>query len=114
MHDDRDALALRRAAEAAAAAGDYDIAIEEEFRAIARGLSERGVVTTFPGTTAHGFAGLASVAFPGAGESLEQAASLFDGVRYLGDAGTENGWIMIRSLERTLRESKPRLDEAFA
>jgi hypothetical protein len=114
VDDDRDAGSLRRAAEAAAASGDYALAIEEGFRAIARGLAERGVVTTFPGTTAHGFAGLASGAFPDAANSLEQAASLFDGVRYLGDAGTETNWIVIRSVERTLRGSRPRLDEAFA
>ena len=114
VNDDRDAAALRRAAETAAAAGDYAVAIEEGFRAIARGLAERGVVTTFPGTTAHGFAGLASGAFPEAAGSLEQAASLFDGVRYLGDAGTESNWVVIRSVERSLRESRPRLDEAFA
>jgi hypothetical protein len=113
LDDDRDAAALRRAAEQAAAARDYALAIEEEFRAIARGLSQRGVVTTFPGTTAHGFAGLAAVTFPESAGSLERAATLFDGVRYLGEVGTEKDWIVLRTLESTLRETKPRLETAL-
>ena len=39
---------MRRAAERAAAAGDYTTAIAELFRALARGLAERTVVTTHP------------------------------------------------------------------
>jgi hypothetical protein len=112
--DLRDAVALRRAAEAAANAGDYATAIEEGFRSIARGLAERGVVSTFPGTTAHGFAALAAVPFPLAATALERAAGLFDGVRYLGSAGTEQDWTVVRDLERDLARSRPRLDEAFA
>ena len=50
--DERDSVTLRRAAERAAASGDYATAIAEAFRSIARGLSERTVMTTFPGTTA--------------------------------------------------------------
>jgi hypothetical protein len=112
--DSRDALALRRSAEAAASAGDYSTAIEEGFRSIARALAERGVVTTFPGTTAHGFAALAARPFPASAELLERAAGLFDGVRYLGATGTEAGWLVVRDLERDLANTKPQLDEAFA
>jgi hypothetical protein len=112
--DDRAALTLRRSAEAAANAGDYATAIEEGFRAIARGLAERGVVDTFPGTTAHGFAALAAVPFPASGRDLDHAADMFDGVRYLGSAGTQSGWQSVRDLERELSRTRPRLDEALA
>jgi hypothetical protein len=112
--DDRAALTLLRAAEAAARAGDYSAAIEEGFRSIARGLAERGVVSTFPGTTAHGFAALAVVPFPASAETLQGAADLFDGVRYLGAQGTESDWLVVRGLERELGRTRPRLDEAFA
>jgi hypothetical protein len=111
--DERDAAALRRAADAAAAAGEFATAIEEGFRSIARGLAERGVVTTFPGTTAHGFSAFAAVSFPASRSTLEHAADLFDGVRYLGAAGTESGWILVRNLERELARARPRLDEAL-
>jgi Domain of unknown function (DUF4129) len=112
--DDRAALTLVRAAEAAARAGDYSTAIEEGFRSIARGLAERGVVSTFPGTTAHGFAALAVIPFPASTGTLPRAADLFDGVRYLGATGTESGWLVVRDLERELGRTRPRLDEAFA
>ncbi len=114
IEDERDALALRRSAEAAANAGDYTTAIEEGFRAVARGLSERGVVSTFPGTTAHGFAQLAAGPFPQTGSALERAAALFDGVRYLGAPGTESDWIIVRDLDRELGRTRPILDEALA
>jgi hypothetical protein len=105
--DDRDSSALLRAAERAASAGDFATAIEEGFRALARGLSERLVVTTFPGTTAHGFALEAAEAFPDSRGDLASAANTFDGVRYLGASGTEANWLAIRTLEADLRASRP-------
>jgi hypothetical protein len=110
--DDRDSTALRRAAERAAAAGDFTTAIEEGFRSIARGLAERVVVTTFPGTTAHGFALEAAVSFPQARDDLANAANSFDSVRYLGRAGTEAEWLAVSALERSLRSSRPVFDRA--
>ena len=108
--DDRGADELRRAAERAAAAGDFATAIEEGFRAIARGLAERTIVTTFPGTTAHSFAVQAAGAFPDLGEELSAAADAFDAVRYLGVAGTEAAWVTVRSLETRLRATRPLLE----
>jgi hypothetical protein len=111
--DDRTSVALRRAADTAAASGDFATAIEEGFRSIARGLAERGIITTYPGTTAHGFAALAIVPFPDSSQRLEHAADLFDGVRYLGVSGTESGWLLIRDLEQMLSRARPRLDESL-
>ena len=109
--DDRDASNLRRDAERAAAAGDYTTAIEDAFRAIARGLSERTVLATFPGTTAHGFANEATTSFPEFATQLTAAANSFDGVRYLGFEGTREQWLAVSELERQLRSAKPLLAE---
>jgi hypothetical protein len=106
--DVRDSNTLRDAAERAASAGDFATAIAEEFRAIARGISERGVLSTFPGTTATGFARNAGASFPASATELRAAAMSFDAVRYLGRSGSEAEWIAVRALERTLRAAKPR------
>jgi hypothetical protein len=112
--DERDSVTLRRAAERAAAAGDFGMAIAEAFRAIARGMAERTVLRTFPGTTAHGFARQAATSFPAASEGLRSAADSFDRVRYLGAEGTEAEWLAIAILERDLRNAKPRSDSELA
>jgi hypothetical protein len=109
QHDDRDAAAIRRAAETAAAAGDFELAIAEMFRSTARGLAERTVVTTSPGTTAHDFAVRAATAFPDFAEALSAAATSFDGVRYLGRAGSPDEYAALAALERGLRAARPQL-----
>jgi hypothetical protein len=105
--DERDSVVLRRDAERAAAAGDYTTAIAEEFRSIARALTERAVVTTFPGTTASGFAARAAIAFPDFRDELHDCAAVFDDVRYLGVAGTLEQWQAMSALELGLRETRP-------
>jgi hypothetical protein len=105
--DARDAVSMRRAAERAAAAGDYTTAIAELFRAIARGLAERTLVATFPGTTAREFSRRAAIVFPADAEPLASAALDFDGVRYLDRAGTPEQWTAMVALERRLRIARP-------
>ena len=100
--DTRSARDMRRDAEAAAARGDWASAIADRYRAIARALDERTIVTVQPGTTAHGFARLAARAFPDAGDELERAADAFDGVRYLGRAGTSAEYEHVRELDTRL------------
>jgi Domain of unknown function (DUF4129) len=112
--DERDSQTLLKSAERAAAAGDFTTAIEDGFRAIARGLAERAIVITFPGTTAHGFAAQAGAAFPGFTAELAGSADTFDRVRYLGKSGNRADWQSISSLERALRSTKPLLEEATA
>ncbi len=112
--DERDAAALRGAATRAAAAGDFSTAIAETFRAIARGLAERGVITTTPGTTATHFAEQAASLFPANAPALERAAATFDGVRYLGEAGAEEGYAEVAALEKQLRVARPARDEVPA
>jgi hypothetical protein len=105
--DARDAVSMRRAAERAAAAGDYTTAIAELFRAIARGLAERTLVATFPGTTAREFSRRASIVFPADADPLTSAALDFDGVRYLDRVGTPEQWNAMVALERRLRTARP-------
>ncbi|CAN5216346.1 hypothetical protein BH11ACT4_BH11ACT4_02460 [soil metagenome] len=108
--DARDAARIRQAAESAARAGDYSTAVAEMFRAIARGLAERTVVTTTPGTTALHFAAQAGTAFPALATGLMDAAAAFDDVRYLGRVGSESQYSSIAALERELRAARPLLE----
>lgn len=112
--DARDAATIRRAAESAAGTGDFALAITEMFRATARGLAERTVLSTTPGTTAHDFAQRAALAFPTFVGPLGDAANAFDEVRYLGRDGTRAQYDAIAALERGLREEKPVLETVGA
>jgi hypothetical protein len=105
--DTRSAEELRRSAQRAAAAGDFDTAVEESFRALARALTERTVVFTAPGTTAQDFAGRAGRAFPAEQPELRAGAVLFDGVRYLGEPGTREAYERIVTLDRRLTGRRP-------
>jgi hypothetical protein len=113
-NDDRDAAAMRKAADAAASAGDYPVAIAEMFRAIAKAMVERTIVTTMPGTTAQEFALRAGVAFPAFADLLHEAAVAFDDVRYLSGAGSAEQFDRISVLERELRTARPALEPALA
>lgn len=112
--DRRDAAGMRRDAERAAASGAWPAAIADMFRAVARGLAERTIVTTSPGTTAQDFASTAAAAFPAQSAGLTAAAAAFDGVRYLGQAGTEADFRALAGLEGALRAATPeRVDGPF-
>ena len=100
--DRRTARQLRRDAERAAAAGDWPRAIAERYRAIARALDERTIVTALPGMTAHGFARAAARQFPELSGRLEAAADRFDGVRYLDRPGTADDYALVRGLDETI------------
>ncbi|WP_127792938.1 DUF4129 domain-containing protein [Agromyces sp. LHK192] len=105
--DTRDLATLRRAADAAEAAGLLDLAIEERFRAVVRALADREVVHPAPGMTAHAFARAGGVGFPAFAERLEDAAVAFDGVRYLGRPGTAGEATSLADLDRALETATP-------
>jgi uncharacterized protein DUF4129 len=107
VHDQRTAAELRRAAEDAAARGDFAAAIAEMYRAAATGLAERTIIALNPGTTAHEVAVRAGAAFPDHRAALGDGASLFDDVRYLGRAGDADGYARVSALEAALRASRP-------
>lgn len=110
--DERDAAAMRRTASEAALRGEYTRAIEELFRAIARGLAERTVLTTSPGTTAKSFAARAGDSFPALSERLAGAATDFDRVRYLGEPGSRPAYDALLALDADLRSTRPLLPSA--
>jgi hypothetical protein len=112
--DARTSTRMRLDAEAAAARGDFTAAVAEMFRAIARGLAERTIVSTTPGTTARGFAATASAAFPGSAARLIAAAVAFDDVRYLGRTANADGFANMAALEADLRVEKPLLEASRA
>ncbi|MES1169502.1 MAG: DUF4129 domain-containing protein, partial [Leifsonia sp.] len=114
QHDSRDAADLRRDAERAAASGNYTLAIAELFRALARGLDERALVSSFPGSTASDLAARAATVFPDAAARLRDAAAAFDGVRYLGAVGRVEQWEQLVALERELRSARPARDDELA
>jgi hypothetical protein len=105
--DHRDAAAMRRDADAAAKAGDWAEAIAERFRAIARSLHERALLSTLPGSTAHDVARRAAQSLPEHGAALERAAHDFDSVRYLGAAGDRERYARLVELDRTLERTRP-------
>jgi hypothetical protein len=105
--DQRSAAEILRAARAAAAAGNYALAIAEGLRSVARSLGERTLVTMFPGTTAQDFARHASAIFPIYSTQLAEIATSFDAVRYLNEAGTEQQWREVERLARDLQTAQP-------
>ncbi|MET4782159.1 DUF4129 domain-containing protein [Glaciihabitans sp. UYNi722] len=107
--DRRTAVDIRKAAEDAASRGEWTVAIEEMFRSIARGLAERTIVTTNPGSTARDFAARAGTRLPTFADALSAAAVAFDEVRYLGRDGQEETYRLSASLELDLRSAKPAL-----
>jgi hypothetical protein len=103
----RSAAQLRSAAAEAAARGDHTTASLDAFRALARGLQERTVVTMLPGTTAHEFAGQASAAFPDLSHAITAAADGFDAVRYAGASGTPELYRSIVELDAAVSRRSP-------
>ena len=105
--EERTADDLRRAAASAADAAQWDEALILRFRALARGLAERGVVTTPPGATVHAFARSAGRVFPSAAAELETGASAFDDVRYLRRPGSRDDYDRLRRLDEQLIAARP-------
>ena len=105
--DSRQVAELRASAERAASSGDFTTAIEELFRALARGLAERTLLDLYPGMTAHGFARDAARPFPEHADRLAAVAADFDAVRYLGGTGTAEQYRRLAELERELRTARP-------
>ncbi|WP_245741658.1 DUF4129 domain-containing protein [Herbiconiux ginsengi] len=109
--DTRSAAELRASAARAADQGDFGTAIQEAFRALARQLAERTIVTTSPGTTAHDFAARAGASFPAHRDELAACARLFDGVRYLDEPGTRAGFDRVTGLDRRMQSERPEVLE---
>ncbi|HEX5728278.1 DUF4129 domain-containing protein [Microbacterium sp.] len=107
VDEQRTAAELRRAAASCAARSEWDAAIVLRFRALARGVVERGAADAPPGATVHAFARAASRAFPASGADLESAAAAFDDVRYLRRPGTEELYRRIAAVDDTIAATRP-------
>lgn len=97
--DARSADELRADAASAAGRSDWDDAIVLRFRAVARGLTERGLVDPPPGATVRAFARETAAALPALVPLLEPAAATFDDVRYLRRPGTEQNYRRVADLD---------------
>lgn len=105
-HDERSADQMRLAARAAAEQSNWPLAIAEQFRALAAGLSERTIVEVNPGTTATDFARSAARTLPDEQMAFSHAARAFDEVRYLEHSGSESDYLAVFALDERVRKSK--------
>ena len=105
--DARSADELRADAAAAAGRGEWDEAIVLRFRAVARGLTERGLVDPPPGATVRAFARETAAALPSLVPLLDPAATTFDDVRYLRRPGTAERYRAVADLDDAAVRARP-------
>ncbi len=105
--DERSARDLRGSAAAAASRGDFETAVVEQFRALARAVHDRTVISLSPGMTATAVAEATGVSFPGHAPALHVAAKSFDAARYLGLGASEADWRQLRDLDLALDSAAP-------
>lgn len=105
--DDRSAAQLRADAERSARDRDWDSATVLRFRAIARALLERDIISPSPGATAQAIAREAAVAFGAHEAELAAAAGAFDDVRYLRHPASEAGYRALAATDDALSSSHP-------
>ncbi|MBK3647648.1 MULTISPECIES: DUF4129 domain-containing protein [Streptomyces] len=111
LFDDRPRSAAehRAAAEAHAAQGHWNQAVQERMRAIVRSLEERALLDVRPGRTADEAAAEAGRALPSHTDRLRTAARDFDDVTYGGRRASEMSYSRIAELDRDLERAKPQL-----
>ncbi|WP_373921884.1 DUF4129 domain-containing protein [Streptomyces sp. T12] len=111
LFDDRPRSAAehRAAAEAHAAQGHWNQAVQERMRAIVRSLEERALLDVRPGRTADEAAAEAGRSLPSRTDRLRAAARDFDDVTYGGRTATQQAYQRIAELDRDLESTKPQL-----
>jgi hypothetical protein len=109
LFDDRPRSATehRSAAEAHAAQGHWNQAVQERMRGIVRSLEERALLDIRPGRTADEAAAEAGRALPTHTDRLRAAARDFDDVTYGGRRASEQSYHRIAELDRDLERTKP-------
>lgn len=105
--DEATAAEHRAAAEAALARGDLDAAVTERFRAVVRGLEQRGVIERRPGRTADEAAADAGTALPEVADGLSRAARAFDDVYYGGRPATPEAYRLLAHVDDQVRARRP-------
>ncbi|MGR4850298.1 DUF4129 domain-containing protein [Streptomyces sp. LARHCF252] len=116
LFDDRPRSAAdhRAAAEAHAAQGHWNQAVQERMRALVRALEERALLDVRPGRTADEAAAEAGRALPAHTDRLRAASRDFDDVTYGGRSATEQSYHRIAELDRDLERTKPQLATSSA
>ncbi|WP_407077272.1 DUF4129 domain-containing protein [Streptomyces coeruleorubidus] len=116
LFDDRPRSAAdhRAAAEAHAAQGHWNQAVQERMRALVRALEERALLDARPGRTADEAAAEAGRALPSHTDRLRSAARDFDDVTYGGRSAIEQSYHRIAELDRDLERTKPQLASSSA
>ncbi|MFI0501251.1 DUF4129 domain-containing protein [Streptomyces albogriseolus] len=111
LFDDRPRSAAehRAAAEAHAAQGHWNQAVQERMRAVVRALEERALLDPRPGRTADEAAAEAGRALPAHTDRLRTAARDFDDVTYGGRTAGEDTYLRLAALDGDLERARPAL-----
>ncbi|MFJ9583678.1 DUF4129 domain-containing protein [Streptomyces acidicola] len=109
LFDDRPRSAAehRTAAEAHAAQGHWNQAVQERMRAIVRSLEERALLDVRPGRTADEAASEAGRTLPAHADRLRAAARDFDDVIYGGRSAGDGTYRRLAALDDDLERTKP-------
>ncbi|WP_406837533.1 DUF4129 domain-containing protein [Streptomyces sp. AHU1] len=109
LFDDRPRSAAehRAAAEAHAARGHWNQAVQERMRAVVRSLEERALLDPRPGRTADEAAAEASRSLPSHTDRLRACARDFDDITYGGRAGDPHAYQRLTELDRDLERTRP-------
>ncbi|MFF2297451.1 DUF4129 domain-containing protein [Arthrobacter sp. NPDC058127] len=102
-----DADAFRARASAAASREDWQTAVVEQFRAVVRSAEDRAVIDIQVGRTADEAAAQLGRAFGAASSRLEEAARIFDGVKYGKASATASDHAAVLALDTGLSAMKP-------
>ncbi|MEV0787043.1 DUF4129 domain-containing protein [Streptomyces sp. NPDC050423] len=105
----RSAAEHRTAAEAHAAAGRWNQAVQERMRAIVRSLEERALLDPRPGRTADEAAAEAGRPLPAHATRLLAAARQFDDVTYGGRTADQKAYLTVLALDLELGTTRPEL-----
>ena len=105
----RSAAEHRAAADAHAAQGHWNQAVQERMRAVVRSLEERALLDIRPGRTADEAAAEAGRVLPAHTGRLAAAARDFDDVTYGGHGATEQTYHRLAALDRDLERTTPTL-----
>ncbi|MFJ7963254.1 DUF4129 domain-containing protein [Streptomyces sp. NPDC096324] len=116
LFDDRPRSAAehRAAAEAHAAQGHWNQAVQERMRAVVRSLEERALLDPRPGRTADEAAAEASRSLPSHADRLRAAARDFDDITYGGRPGDPRAYQHLTGLDRDLERTRPVLTDSAA
>lgn len=107
VDDARTSDQIRRSADAAASAQNWDLAVVERFRTIVRSLEERTVLDERAGRTAHEAAEAAAGRLPDLGSDLVSAGRLFDAVAYGHESAASDDDTRLRELDARVRVARP-------